>query len=135
MNPSDITARVLNVYQYLIKQGIIESQHDFCLRIGYHHISFAQVKRGKRPFPPAYIDSLIKAFNINPGYLFEGIRPMFSEDTAPLKSSREIMEGCGIDKLRRLWVKSVNIENSPSGIMINYVTYDDKKHALEFIRK
>jgi hypothetical protein len=84
---SDITNRVLAVYEFLKKNGMISGQIEFCKLIGNNNVSFTQVLKKKRDFPDSLLPNICDIFNVNLNYLNEGEKPMFIHNRPPIRST------------------------------------------------
>ena len=74
------TRRFIEVFNLLIKQGIVNSALEFATSIDYLNTSFSSVLNGRRDIPISAINNTCKKYGINRDYLFDGMEPIFTKD-------------------------------------------------------
>lgn len=132
---TDITKRAIQVFNYLLENGITTSQRDFCRNIEYHHISFAQVLRGERDMPLSRIKYLEKVYNINPDYLLEGKSSMFIDNKPPMRPIGDIKRNNECTQIKRELVTDIKIVSDEQGTLIYYTTIDGQDKIFELVKR
>lgn len=130
--PSEITLRVLSVFDILITNGIANNQREFCKRIRMPYFSFAQVKRKERDFPDPYLENICDIYNVNPDYLIYGTKSLFRNNKQPVRNINEI-KGASEASVKRIWIKDIDVMKSEDGTLIRYTDYAGEKHIIEFV--
>jgi hypothetical protein len=109
----------LEVYEHLLREGIVKNDIDFCRVIGIHRVSFAQTKRRVRNFPVHHLKDLADIYYINPKFVLKGKGPMFKDQPV---------------NVTRVFVRDLQAEKTDNKITVTY-TIDGQKHRTEYINE
>lgn len=85
--------RLLEVFRYLYKEGIVDSQVDFCNKIEYGTSAFNDAIAGNRHIPNKKITNAIRVFNINEDFIYGNSRSMFKNSQIENKNPSAIKKG------------------------------------------
>ncbi|MEI6487332.1 MAG: hypothetical protein WCP52_00145 [Bacteroidota bacterium] len=80
MEQNKQTVRVLEVFNFLLKKEKVEGVDDFCRKCEFNASAFSQIRTKNRNAPLSLQHKIIKAFNVNPDFIFDGLEPMFTGD-------------------------------------------------------
>jgi hypothetical protein len=116
---TDTSRRVLRVADYLIENHLVINEAEFVEILGYSHISFMQVRSGRRNFPLARLRNICDIFGVRIEYLMRGIQPMFSRDY--------------INADRHIWARSARVTRGKNGIVVKYIIHTGENKIIEFI--
>ncbi len=73
------TKNILEVYEYLLQNKLIEDKADFCNQIGLNILQFDWIQAGKIFFPVNNLLQLTKIFHVNVNFIYHGRGSMFSD--------------------------------------------------------
>lgn len=132
--PSEITLRVLSVFDFLITNGIANNQREFCKRIRMPYFSFAQVRSKKRDIPDSYLKNICDIYNVSLTYLLKEKKPIFKGNRLPVHSIKDIPDISNASSVKRIFARSVKISEEISGSrLITYEDFEGKKRIIEFV--
>lgn len=114
---SDITKRVIQVYDRLKEDGMVNGKQDFSDKIGYHFVSFNKVYSGERNFPKTKLQDIVNVFNARMEFLTNGEVPIFKL----------------VSKTVKMKVKDVQISFAKDSVIVKYKELNDTNKSIEFI--
>lgn len=72
-----IRERILAIYYELLKKEIVNNAVDFANKCDFNAPSFNEIINDKRGVPPSLMQKVVKHFNVNPEYIYDGNGKMF----------------------------------------------------------
>lgn len=67
------SVRLIEVVDYLIDRQTVESDADFCRKLGFSQKSFSHLRRGKRNAPTELISKMYAILQVNPIFIHSGL--------------------------------------------------------------